>query len=443
MMKINKYIWNEVDADTKAKVMARVQSNFEDVEPIAREIVEAVRDRGDKAIVELTKKIDNITLDVNSILVTEQEFDDAEKLVSDELRQAMQDAHDNIASHHKDQMPPPSWMKENTPGVIAGEKVTPIASVGLYVPRGKGSFPSVMLMLCTPAVISGVKNISVCTPPGPDGKIDAASLVAARICGIKTIYKVGGASAIAGFAYGTETISKVEKIVGPGNQYVSAAKRIVYGIVDPGTPAGPSESIILADSSADPEIVAREWMVEAEHGPDSAALLVTNSIELVQKVENIIPALVQALPEQRRNFVKTVFSGYGGIVITETFEESIDFVNEWAPEHLRVIASEPLRFLPQIVHAGEILLGDYACIPFGNFSIGLNAILPTGGGARRDSCVNVETFLKRSSFAFVSAQGAVNIGPIAVTMAQWEGFPAHENSAQYVIDKALEEIKNS
>jgi histidinol dehydrogenase len=329
-------------------------------------------------------------------------------------------------------------MKEVAPGVLSGERVTPIASAGLYVPRGKGSFPSVMLMLCTPAVIAGVPRLAVCTPPGPDGSVDAASLVAARICGVETVYKVGGAQAIAALAYGTETVHRVDKIVGPGNQYVSMAKRLVYGVVDPGPPAGPSESIVLADSSAEPAVVAHEWLVEAEHGPDSAALLVTDSADLADAVQKLVVDLVAALPDQRRAFVTSVLAGYGGVVLTADLAASVDFVNEYAPEHLRVLCQNPFELLPRISNAGEVLLGPYTSIPFGNFAIGLNAILPTGGHARSYSCVGVHTFLKYSSFAYVSAEGAREIAPTALELAKWEGFPAHEAAARHALERGTE-----
>ncbi|MFZ1820436.1 MAG: histidinol dehydrogenase [Acidimicrobiia bacterium] len=437
---INKFILNEMSDSDKNRIMQRAQADYSRVEPIVRTIIDEVRQGGDSAIVDITKRIDKIDLEVDALKVSKEEFEIAEKEISPELKKYLEDAFKNINLHHKEQLPQKSWQQENVPGVIVGEKTTPIMSVGLYVPRGKGSFPSVMLMLCTPAVIAGVPDIYVCTPPGPDGSIDAASLVAARICGIENVYKVGGAQAMAALAYGTQTIPKVDKIVGPGNQYVSCAKRLVYGIVDPGLPAGPSESIVLCDETADPEIVAREWLNEAEHGPDSAALLVTNSIELIGKVEKIVPGLIAQLTQERRNFIETGLSTYGGIIICSDFEAGIDFVNEYAPEHLRIISKNETEDMDKIINAGEILVGSYSSISYGNFAIGLNAILPTGGTARRDSCVGVETFLKRSSFSIVSAQGAVIISPIAEALAQWEGFPGHKESARFARIKAEKEL---
>ncbi len=357
------------------------------------------------------------------------EFDEAEKLVDPGLVSAIKQAIANIRAHHERQLPGPGWMEELSPGVISGERVTPIASAGLYVPRGKGSFPSVVMMLSIPAVLTGVPRIVICTPPGPDGTVDAASLVTARLCGVEEIYKVGGAQAIAAMAYGTQTVAKVDKIVGPGNRYVAAARRRVYGSVDPGAPAGPSESIIMCDDTADPEVAARELLVEAEHGPDSAALLVTDSQRVAGAVMDLVPGLVAELPEPRRQYCETVMAGFGGVVITDNVDESLAFVNDYAPEHLRVIVRQPFEVLHQIKNAGEILLGERTSIAFGNFLIGVNAILPTGGFARSYSCVGVEDFLKRSSFAYVSREGAAAIGPAAEKIARYEGFPSHARAA--------------
>jgi histidinol dehydrogenase len=390
-----------------------------------------VRDRGDEALLEYTRRFDRV--DLPRLRVRPEELDEAAGALDTELKEAIEYAVENIRSHHVEQRPEPSWTKEIRPGITSGERWTPIASAGLYVPRGKGSFPSVMAMLSVPASVAEVPRIAVCTPPGPEGEVDPACLYAARLSGIDEIYAVGGAQAIAALAYGTETIPKVEKIVGPGNRYVTLAKRLVYGQVDPGLPAGPSESIVLADDSADPEGAARELLVEAEHGPDSAALLVTTSPELADAVEALIPQLAAELPDWRREFVETVLSGYGGIVVADGLDDAIAFCNEYAPEHLHVIAREPYELLSRFEHAGEVLLGPNTSIAFGNYAIGLNAILPTGGFARGYSCVGVDDFMKRSSFAHVSDEAVAEIGRAAVTLARYEGFPAHAAAAEYVL----------
>lgn len=430
MMQINRFVLRELSSERRRQVLQRARGDYSSKAELVRRIVDDVRARGDQALIELTAKHDGAQLAADQIRVTEAEFAIAETAIDPDVRRALETAIANIRHHHAAQLPQSTWMQEVQPGVVVGERWSPITSVALYVPRGKGSFPSVMTMLCVPAVLAGVPDIAVTTPPGPDGSVDAASL-----CGVRTVYKIGGAQAVAALAYGTETVRPVEKIVGPGNQYVSTAKRVVYGDVDPGLPAGPSESVVLCDQNADPEIAARELLVEAEHGPDSAALLVTHSPAVADAVEKLVPGLVAQLPEQRQQFCTTVLSNYGGVVLTESLADSVEFVNEYAPEHLRVLVDEPIGMLPKLHNAGEILLGENASIPFGNFAIGVNAILPTGGSARSQSCVGTTDFMKRSSFAYVTDDGVAAVGPTAVTLATYEGFPAHAAAAQYVVDR--------
>jgi histidinol dehydrogenase len=293
-----------------------------------------------------------------------------------------------------------------------------------------------MMMLSIPAKLARVPKIVVCTPPGPDGSVDAASLVTARLCGVSSVLKVGGAQAIGALAYGTESVPAVLKIVGPGNQWVSAAKRLVYGDVDPGPPAGPSESVVLCDEAADPEVAAYEWLVEAEHGPDSAALLVTPSGALADKAAAVAGRLVAQLPQPRRDFCQAVLSHYGGIVLTRDLAEAFAFVNAYAPEHLRLLVARPMESLGLVANAGEVLLGEYSSIPFANFCAGVNAILPTGGNARTYSCVGVADFLKRSSFVEISAHGAARLGDTAVRLAEYEGFPAHAGAVRFAMQRA-------
>ncbi len=431
-MKINRHHLKELDAEQRKALTARIQqADPGEAGDVVAEVIAAVRERGDDAVLEYTRRFDEV--DLPRLRVQPDEFDRAAGALDAELKGAIEYAVENIRSHHLEQRPEPSWTKEIRPGITSGERWTPIASAGLYVPRGKGSFPSVMAMLSVPASVAEVPRVAVCTPPGPDGEVDPACLYAATLSGIDEVYAVGGAQAIAALAYGTETIPRVEKIVGPGNRYVTLAKRLVYGQVDPGLPAGPSESIVLADDSAEPEGAARELLVEAEHGPDSAALLVTTSPELADAVEKLIPQLAAELPDRRREFVETVLSGYGGIVVADGLDDAIAFCNEYAPEHLHVIARESYELLNRFEHAGEVLLGPNTSIAFGNYAIGLNAILPTGGFARGYSCVGVDDFMKRSSFAHVSDEGVAEIGRAAVTLARYEGFPAHAEAAEYVL----------
>ena len=437
-MKVNRHELAALTAEQRHKLTERIQqADPGEAGEVVAEVIAAVREDGDAAVIEYTRRFDKV--DLKRLRVEPHEFDAAAGALDDDLKAAVEYAVGNIRSHHLEQRPEPSWTKQIGPGIMSGERWTPIASAGLYVPRGKGSFPSVMAMLSVPAAVAEVPRIVVCTPPGPDGEVDPACLYVARLSGIEEVYAVGGAQAIAALAYGTETIPRVEKIVGPGNRYVTLAKRLVYGQVDPGLPAGPSESIVLADDSADPEGAARELLVEAEHGPDSAALLVTTSSALADEVERLIPQLARELPDQRRGFVEQVLAGYGGIVVAESLDDAIAFSNEYAPEHLHVIVREPFKVLGRLEHAGEVLLGPSTSIAFGNYAIGLNAILPTGGFARGYSCVGVDDFMKRSSFAHVTGEGVPEVGRAALTLARYEGFPAHAGAAEYVLRRHAEE----
>ncbi|HEV2999513.1 MAG TPA: histidinol dehydrogenase [Solirubrobacteraceae bacterium] len=431
-MEIRRHHLASLDSDGRRALLQRVQQEVPpEVAATVAEVVAAVRDEGDAALLRYTERFDGVRLDASRIAVSSDELLGAGDRLDAATRAAVETAVRGIRVHHEAQRPRADWMRETHPGVTTGERFLPIASAGLYVPRGKGSFPSVMAMLTVPASIAGVSQVVACTPPGLEGEVDAASLYAASLSDVTTVLRVGGAQAIAALAYGTESVPKVEKIVGPGNQYVTYAKRLLYGVVDPGPPAGPSESIVLADASADPRTAAIELLVEAEHGPDSAALLVTDSAALADEVASLLPALVAELPSPRREFCTTVLARYGGIVVAADFDDALAFCNEWAPEHLHVLAADPFGVLPRIVNAGEVLLGPHASIAVGNYVAGVNAILPTGGFARSYSCVGVEDFVKRSSFAYVAKSGAPAVAEAAATLADYEGFPAHARAARH------------
>ncbi|MBN2470776.1 MAG: histidinol dehydrogenase [Anaerolineae bacterium] len=416
---------NKVPASELAAVMRRAEQDISDLLSVAQEITGRVMREGDAAIVEYTRKFDSEVFEAGMLKASADDFAAARNNLSDEIKAAIIEAHKNIERFHAEQMPEPMWFMEVASGVMAGEKVTPVASAGLYVPRGKGAFPSVMLMLAVPAVVAGVERVVVVTPPGPTGKVDDASLFAAEVCGVSEVYAVGGMQSIAALAYGTETIPQVAKVIGPGSSYVSAAKRLMYGVIDVGTPAGPSESIILCDENVDPRIAALDLLVEAEHGPDSAALLVTHSREVAAAAERILPELIAQLPEWRQEFIKTVLGGYGGIMLTDSLEESIRFTNEYAPEHLEILTDDPFVTLQKIKNAGEILLGPFTPIPISNYCLGLNAILPTGKFARSFSAVGVNDFLKRSGVGYLSREGYAALKETTERLADYEGFPAH------------------
>lgn len=424
-MKINVFELERLSAAERTRLLRRTEEDITALFPTVQPILREVEQHGDEALRRFNTQFGGGTRPDGRIGVPTAELEQAAKRLDPQVKAAIDAAARNIRLFHTRQITTELWMTEIAPGIIAGERTTPITSVGLYVPRGKGAFPSVMLMLAIPAAIAQVPRVIVCTPPAPDGSIDDASLYAASVCGIREIYAVGGAQAVAAMAYGTESVPKVDKILGPGNKYVSAAKRLVYGRIDVGIPAGPSESIILCDQNADPRLAAHDLLIEAEHGPDSAALLVTHSRSLAEAVQQRLPNLVAALPEPRRQFVEAVLGGNGGLVLTRSLEESIAFVNDYAPEHLEVLVDNPLETLPRLQNAGEILLGPYSPISLGNYTLGVNAILPTGGFARTFSCTTIHDFLKRSSFAYVSREGFQQLAGPTKTLAEFEGFPAH------------------
>ncbi len=415
----------QLSPEELTKLKKRAELDIEQALSIAKEAIDNIKQNGDTGVVEYVRKFDYADATIENIKVTDAEFAAAEKAIDPELRDAIAHAFANIKEVHERQMPEEIQLAEIDKGVFAGEKVTPIASAGLYVPRGKGAFPSVMLMLAVPTMVAKVPRVMVCTPPGKDGNVEPASLVAATMAGVTEVYKLGGIQAMAAMALGTETIPKVDKITGPCNVYGSAAKRILYGTVDVGLPAGPSESIILADATTDPRIAALDLLIEAEHGPDSAALLVTESEKVANEALIHLQEYLARLPEWRRNFCETGLSSYGGIILTSSVEESIAFVNDYAPEHLEVLVEDPFSVLGDIVNAGEILLGQYTPIPTANYCLGVNAILPTGGFARSYSAVSVFDFLKRSGIGYLTKAGFDKLKQTTFTLADYEGFSAH------------------
>lgn len=423
--KINCWRWSGMGAAERERLLRRAEVDITGLMDVVRPIVDAVRECGDAAVAEYTDKFDGARMRPGTFRAKKADFEAALTAVGKPLRDAIEKAAANVESFHRKQMPHGFWMAEIESGVYAGEKITPIDNVGLYVPRGKGAFPSVMVMLATPARVAGSPRIAAFSPPTREGKVDDATLAAARICGIDEVYGIGGAQAIAAMAFGTQSVPKVDKVVGPGSGYVAAAKRLLYGTVDVGLPAGPSESIILADAATDAETAAMDLLIEAEHGPDSAAILVTDSEALAKEVMRILPKMAEKLPEPRRGFVRAGLGRYGGIVVTDSRRASIEFSNRFAPEHLEILLEDPFDALRELRNAGEILVGRHTPITTGNYNLGVDAILPTGGFARTYSGVSVFEFMKRSSVGYLTEEGLERLGPSAVKLARYEGFPAH------------------
>ncbi|MEM9813552.1 MAG: histidinol dehydrogenase, partial [Pseudomonadota bacterium] len=326
----------DLDAEAARALLKRTESDLTPYLDGARPIVEAVAAEGDAALARYARELDRAPVAPDEIAATPADFDAAFEAVDPEMIEVLRFCIDNVRRFHEAQMPAEMWWKEMHPGVFAGEKIVPIERVAAYVPRGKGSFPSVVMMTAVPAVVAGVPEPCIITPPGSDGRIDAATLVAARLAGVERVFKAGGAQGVAAVAYGTETVPKCHKIVGPGSPWVVAAKRLCADRLDPGIPAGPSEAIVLADETADGRLAALDLLIESEHGPDSSAWLVTPSRAVADAARAAIPGFWTEMGAERRAFSETVLTGpRGGILVTPDMEGALDFVNAYAPEHLQ------------------------------------------------------------------------------------------------------------
>lgn len=407
-------------------LLARTETDLSSFLDRAQPIVEAVRREGDAALLRFAREFDKVEAPSMSLRATEEEFERAFREIDPAVRRAIDYAIANIRSFHEAQKPEEMWLKEVRPGAYAGDRMRPIDSVACYVPRGKGSFPSVVMMTTIPAVVAGVPRIVVVTPPGPDGRVDTGTLVAASLVGVEEIYKCGGAPAVAAVAFGTETVPRCIKIVGPGSPWVVAAKRLLATVIDPGTPAGPSECIILADETVKGDLAALDLIIESEHGPDSSAYLVTHSRAVAEAARTALPRYWAEMEPGRARFSQAVLCGeHGGVVLTRDFAAAIDFVNAYAPEHLEILAAEPMQVLGSIRNAGEILLGECTPVTLGNFVLGPNAVLPTGGAARTASPLSVFDFMKRTSVGYVTERAYAELAEHAHALARYEGFDGH------------------
>jgi histidinol dehydrogenase len=421
--------WRNLDSAARANLLKRADQDLSAIMEPAKRIVDAVKAEGDAALIRFAKAFDKAEIALGQLACSEAEFDEAFGLVEQPVIDAISFAVDNIRRFHEQQRPEESWMKEIQPGVFAGDRWHAIPSVALYVPRGKGAFPSVTMMTSVPAVVAGVRDIAILTPPTNEGKADAATLVAARIAGVKTVYKTGGAQAVAAAAFGTQSIGKKTKIVGPGSPWVVAAKRLVADVIDVGLPAGPSESIVLADDSADGRLAALDLLIEAEHGDDSSAYLVTTSRKVAEDAIAAIPDYWKDMGAQRVAYTQAVLGGArGGVLLVDSIEEAYAFINDYAPEHLEILSDEPFRHLGFIHNAAEVLLGNHSPFMLGNFVIGSNCVLPTGGAAKTFGPLSVTDFMKRSSFGYVTSTGYPLMARHAKVLAVYEGFDAHANA---------------
>jgi len=426
MSTVSFYDYASLSATEQQALLKRSEADISGFVEKVKPIIEAVRTEGDAALARFGRELDKADVRQDNLKVTEAEFDAAFKLVDRPVIEAIQFGIDNIRSFHEEQKPETMWMKEIRPGAFAGDRFTPIQSVALYVPRGKGSFPSVTMMTSVPAVVAGVPNLAIVTPPAPDGSVDAATLIAARLAGVETVYKVGGAQAVAAVTFGTETVKPALKIVGPGSPWVVAAKRTLAGLIDTGLPAGPSEAIIFADDTVHGGLAALDLLIEAEHGPDSSAYLVTHSRRVAEEALAALPDHWALMTELRVGFSTTVLTGKtGGIILTSSVEQSYDFINAYAPEHLELLSADPFAHLGKITEAAEILMGVHTPVSIGNFGLGPNAVLPTSRWARTFGPLSVTDFVKRSSIGYVTASAYPAFANQAHTLALYEGFSSH------------------
>ena len=417
-MEILKY--DEIDLNETIK---RSEQDVNNVLGTVSEILDDVRNNGDKAVKSYTEKFDGVKLD--DLKVSDEEIEKAYDTLDDSLLKALKQAASNIEKFHKRQIPD-EWEMEVNPGIKAGQIVRAINSAGCYIPGGRAAYPSSILMTVIPAKIAGVEKVVCVTPPQSDGSILDAILVAADIAGADEIYKVGGAQAIASLAYGTESIPSVEKIVGPGNIFVTAAKKLVYGQVDIEFPAGPSEVLILADDTAIPKYLATDILAQAEHDPNASCFLVTDSEKLAVETDKFVQELTEVAP--RREIIEESLSKSGKIIITDTFDEAIHVTNEYAPEHLIISTKNDDETLSHIKNAGSIFLGAFSPVAAGDYGSGTNHVLPTGGGAKMYSGLSTADFIKKPTVQRLTKDGLRELAKTSVPIAEYEGFFAHANS---------------
>ena len=406
-------------------LLKRSPNQYSTYQDKVNDILNDVRENGDEALFAYTRKYDKAEITKETIRVTEEEIKEAYSLVEDSLVEVMKKSIANIRDFHEKQLRN-TWMDTRENGVIVGQRITPLASVGVYVPGGKAAYPSSVLMNIIPAKVAGVSRIVMTTPPGADGRVNPATLVAANLAGATECYKVGGAQAVGALAYGTESIAKVAKICGPGNIYVALAKKSVYGHVSIDSIAGPSEILVLADETANPRYVAADLLSQAEHDELASAILVTTSAELADNVEKEIEGFLQTL--ERSDIIKKSLDNYGYLLVADSMEDAIYATNEIASEHLEILTKNPFDTMTRIQNAGAIFLGEYSSEPLGDYFAGPNHVLPTNGTAKFFSPLNVEDFMKKTSIISYSAESLKKVHKEIETFAESEGLTAHANS---------------
>lgn len=422
----------ESTKDILENLLKRSPSSYGKYETAVAQILDKVKQEGDQALFGYTKEFDKADITAENIRVTEDEIKEAYEQVDPELLAVIRKALVNIRTYHEKQRQN-SWFTSSENGTMLGQKVTPLYRVGVYVPGGKAVYPSSVLMNIVPAKVAGVPNIVMCTPPGKDGKVYPTTLVAAREAGADVIYKAGGAQAIAALAFGTESIPKVDKIVGPGNIFVALAKKAVYGHVSIDSVAGPSEILVLADDTANPHYVAADLLSQAEHDEMASAILITTSTELAEKVQIEIEGYLKVL--SRREIIEKSLENFGYILIAEDMDEAIEAANEIASEHLEIVTANAFEVMMKIRNAGAIFIGEYSSEPLGDYFAGPNHVLPTNGTAKFFSALSVDDFIKKSSIVYYSREALKEIHEDIVQFATAEQLTAHANSIAVRFEK--------
>ena len=424
-----------LDQNTKKNLLEdllkRSPNSYGKYEESVREILDAVRERGDEALFGYTKKFDGADINAGNILVTESEIKEAYEAVDEGLLEVVRKALVNIRAYHEKQMQY-SWFDSKPDGTMLGQKVTALQRVGVYVPGGKAAYPSSVLMNVMPAKVAGVDEIIMVTPPGRDGKVTPTTLVAAKEAGVDKVYKAGGAQAVGALAYGTESIPKVDKIVGPGNIYVALAKKAVYGHVSIDSIAGPSEILVLADGTANPRYAAADLLSQAEHDELASAILVTTSMELAKKVSEWTKRFTEEL--SRGEIIQKSLDNYGHILVADSMEEAIEAANEIASEHLEIMTENPFEVMTKIRNAGAIFIGEYSSEPLGDYFAGPNHVLPTNGTAKFFSPLSVDDFIKKSRIISYSREALEKIHTDIERFAEAEQLSAHANSVRVRFD---------
>lgn len=408
----------------------RAQQTDKDVSAVVAQIIENVRAHGDQAVREYTEKFDGVAPEKTE--VSSQEIAALSKSCAPAFLQALEKAAGNIRSFHQRQVQQ-SWLTAENDGVLMGQRVRGLARVGIYVPGGTAAYPSSVLMNAIPAKIAGVQEIIMVTPPGKDGKPNPDIMAAAQIAGVDRVFMMGGAQAVAALAFGTQTVPKVDKIVGPGNIYVATAKKLLYGIVDIDMIAGPSEILIIADQNANPEFLAADLMSQAEHDVLASAILLTDSPVLAQQVQDALASQIQKL--SRADIILQSLRDYGAIILCKNIDQAVELANELAPEHLEVCTENPMEYIGRLDNAGSVFLGAYAPEPLGDYYAGPNHVLPTSGTARFFSPLSVDSFIKKSSFIYYTAAALQKGSADIVALANAEGLTAHANSIKVRLEK--------